>query len=137
MTSSVGAGRTRALLWALAGLVLLIALIDGASVMIARLQIDEDAKTAGRYATQQIHDAPVNQETARVAYAAATSALPSDAETILVNEAGDAEDFRVNADGSITLTVTRTAPTLAFQYLPKLKDLTVAKVTYTAPKFGM
>lgn len=137
MTSTVGAGRTRALLWALAGLILLIALIDGASVTIARIQIDEDAKTSARFATQQIHDAPVNQETARVAYAAAVSALPNDAETIIVDAPGDTEDFRVHADGAVTLTVTRTAPTLVFQHLPKLRNLTVVTVTHTAPKFGM
>lgn len=136
MASSIGAGRTRALLWAVAALAFLAVLVDAGSCTIARMQVDEDAKTAARHAVQQIAGSPVNQETALIAYSAATSALPNKNETIITNGPGDKEDFRLGADGSITMTVTRSAPTVVFKYLPKLKDFTIAKSTHTQAPLG-
>lgn len=136
MASSVGAGRTRAVLWGLAGLVLLVFLIDAGSCTIARIQVEDDAKASGRFAAQSITGQQVNQQTAVVAYNAAQTALPNNKETIIQNGPGDRQDFRVDADGSVTLTVQRPAPTLVFRFLPKLKSYTVATSTFTQPKLG-
>lgn len=135
--STVGNTRTRALLWAMFGLILLVVIIDGGSCAIARVQIDEDAKTSARFAAQQIAGEKVSPTTAMAAYNAAVSALPNDAETIITNAPGESEDFRLNEDLSITMTVTREAPTLVFQHLPFFKDFTLAKVTHTQTQLGM
>ena len=137
MASSVGAGRTRTALWALAGLLLAVFMIDTGSCAIARVQLDEDAKTAARFAVQQIAGEPVNQETAVIAYQAAVAALPNDREAVVGNGPGNEEDFRVALNGTITMTVTRTAPTLLFRFVPTLNDFTVAKITRVQPQLGM
>jgi hypothetical protein len=138
MAASIGFGRTRTVLWALFALVAIVFIIDGGSCTIARMQVDEDAKTAARHAVQQIGDSPINQQTAIVAYNSATEALPNPKERILTAGPGvsEAERFRVGEDGTITMTVVRPAPTLLFKYLPKLRDFTEAKVTYTQQPLG-
>lgn len=135
--STIGNSRTRAALWAAAAIVVVVGLIDAGSCVIARIQLDEDAKMSARYAVQQISGLEVSQATAEVAYNAATEALPNDRESIVVNGPGDGEDFRLNADKSITMTVTREAPTLVFKFIPGLKDFTEPKVTYTQAQLGM
>jgi predicted extracellular nuclease len=135
--STIGHSHLRRLLWLLAGLVFTVTLIDLGSVTIARLQVDEDAKSAARFAVQQIQGEPITQATAQVAYNAAALALPNDTEAVVIDAPGTDQDFRLNADGSITLTVTRRAPTLAFGYLPYLKELPNVAVTYTQQKLGM
>lgn len=137
MASSVGAGRTRTVLWTLFALGVLVFALDGGSCAIARMQVDGDAKTAGRFAVQQIQGMPVNQETAKIAYQSAVEALPNKKMTVAQQLPGEDRDFRVHADGAITMTVQREAPTLVFKYLPKLKDLTSAEVTYTQQPLGM
>lgn len=136
MGSTIGAGRTRAVLWGLFGVVLLIAIIDGASITLARLQVGDDAQAAARQGAQSILNQPINQETAEVAYAAAVEALPNDDERIIRNEGTPAEAFQVGDDGSVTLTVTREAPTLVVKYLPTLSDLTTVTSTYKQLKIG-
>lgn len=138
MAASVGFGRTRTVLWSLFAILAVVFIVDGGSCTVARMQVDEDAKTAGRYAVQQIGDSPINQQTALVAYNAATEALPNPRERILTAGSGvsESERFRVGEDGSITMTVVRPAPTLLFKHLPKLRDFTEATVTYTQQPLG-
>lgn len=136
MGSSIGAGRTRAIIWALFGLVLLVGIIDGGSIALARMQVGDDAQESARFSAQSILNQPINQRTAEIAYDAAVSALPNDRESIIRNNGNDKEAFRVADDGAVTLTVTREAPTLVFKYIPHLKDLTSVKATYTQLKIG-
>lgn len=137
MAASVGASRVRTAGWVIFGLAAVGALVDAGSCSLARVQVDDDAKSAARFAVQAVDGQPVNAATAQAAYEAADSALPSEAESIVVNGPGDTQDFRLGADGSITLTVQRTAPTLFFKYLPRLEDYAVASVTVTQQPLGM
>ena len=138
MSSSVGAGRTRTAAWLLFAAVVLILIVDGGSCALARVQVDDLAKSSGRFAVQSITGQPINQATAEVAYSAAVSALPTKTETFVVRNAkGEDQDFRVNADGSITMTVQRTAPTLVFRWVPVLNQYPVASVTFTQLPLGI
>lgn len=137
MAASVGASRTRTVAWIAFGLVAVGALVDAGSCSLARVQVDDSAKTAARIAVQAVNGQPVNTATAQAAYDAAQAALPSTEESVVTNAPGDAQDFRLGADGSVTLTVQRTAPTLFFKYLPALEDYTVASVTVTQQPLGM
>ena len=136
MASSIGAGRARMVLWTLFAAALFVAVIDGGSVALARMQVSDDAQGAAREAAQAVAGQPINPTTAQVAYDAGLMALPNDRERIVKNGPGDAQDFRVGADGSVTLTVTREAPTLVFKHLPPLRDWTHASSTYTQTKIG-
>lgn len=137
MAATVGSRRVRTVLWAVFGLALAGGLIDAGSCSLARVQVDDDARAAARVAVQAVSGQPVNQATALAAYEAATSALPSDAETVVTDAPGEAQDFRLAQNGAVTLTVQRTAPTLFFKYLPVLEDYTVASVTVTQQPLGM
>lgn len=140
MAATVGSRRVRTAAWAVAGLVTVVALVDAGSCSLARIQVDDSAKSAARVAVQTVNGQPINQATAEAAYAAADTALPSEAESIVIDDGQPgvtAQDFRLGPDGSITLTVQRTAPTLAFKYLPVLEDYTVASVTVTQQPLGM
>lgn len=137
MAASVGASRARTVAWAVFGLVAVGALVDGGSCSLARVQVDDDAKSAARVAVQAIESQPINTATAEAAYAAADAALPSEAESIVKHGPDSAQAFRLGPDGSVTLTVQRTAPTLFFKYLPVLEDFTVASVTVTQQPLGM
>lgn len=136
MASSVGAGRIRTVAWSLFAVAALAALVDSGSCAIARIQVDDDAKMAGRNAAQSVSGQPINAATAEIAFAAAKAALPNKAETVVRDSKTDAHDFRVGADGAVTLTVQRDAPTLVFKYLPRLEDFTTASVTHTQPPIG-
>lgn len=137
MAATVGASRIRTAAWAVFALVAVGAVVDGGSCSLARVQVDDSAKTAARVAAQSIESQPINQATAEAAYTAADSALPSEDESIVRDGPGSEQDFRLGPDGSITLTVQRTAPTLVFKYVPGLKDFTTASVTVTQQPLGM
>lgn len=136
MAASVGAARTRTVAWVVFGLAAVGALVDAGSCSLARIQVDDSAKSAARVAVQTVSGQPVNQSTAEAAYAAADAALPSEEESVVRDGPGSERDFRLSDNGAITLTVQRTAPTLFFQHIPALKDYTVASSTVTQQPLG-
>lgn len=131
MASSIGAGRTRMVLWVVFAVLVLLVVIDGGSISLARMQVGDDAQQAARAGANAIVGQPVNNATAEVAYGAAVQGLTDSHDSI---EQGKA--FIVGGDGSVTLTVVRTAPTLLAKYLPPLKGLTQVHATYTQEKIG-
>lgn len=136
MAASVGAARTRTVAWVVFGLAAVGALVDAGSCSLARIQVDDSAKSAARVAVQTVNGQPVNQSTAEAAYAAADAALPSEEESVVRDGPGSEQDFRLSDNGAITLTVQRTAPTLFFQHIPALRDYTVASSTVTQQPLG-
>ena len=113
------------LTWLVAGVALLLALMDGGSVAITRASVPDDARAAGYAAAEAAKGLPGSQQMAVVAYDAATRR--GAAAALHVERKG----FTIYPDGKVTLTVTGTAPTLVFKHLPVLRDLTVVTATTT------
>ena len=111
--------------WLVALGMLVILLLDGGSVAITKASVPDDARDAGYAAAEAVHALPNTQQTAVVAYDAATRR--GTAAALHIERRG----FTVYPDGKVTLTVTRTAPTLVFKHLPFLRDLTVVTATTT------
>ena len=123
---AIGIPITRAALaWFVMAALLIVTLIDGCSVAIVRAAVPDGARDAGNAAVQAVEGLPGTQQSAVVAYDAAT--LRGSAAALHVDRKG----FTVYPDGKVTLTVTRTAPTLVFKHLPVLRDLTVVTATTT------
>jgi len=103
----------------------LIALIDGGSIVLSRLALTDSAVTVGHDAAQAVEALPVTQQTAVIAFEAAQTAAGSQGLTV------PTDDFELYHDGRITLTLTRTAPTLLLQHVPRLRDLAQVSTTVT------
>lgn len=108
----------------LAAALLLVAVIDGGSVTMSRLAVPDDTLTAGHEAAKAVEGLPVTQQSAVVAFEAAQRSATPQGLTV------GADDFQLYADGRVTLTASRVAPTLVLKHLPVLRDL--AQVTSTA-----
>ena len=111
--------------WLISMCIMSVLLLDGGSLVIARASVPDDARDAGYAAARALEGLPGTQQAARVAYEAATRRGTSAALHI------ERKGFTVYPDGKVTLTVTRTAPTLVFRHLPVLRDLTVVTATTT------
>jgi len=122
--------RLRATMTVVALSLILVAVIDGGSVLLARVAVTDDAKDAGRAAVVAIEGQPVNGRTATIAYAAAEKAAAENGE--LVRQ----DDFLVHADGSVELTLTRIAPTLVFNRLSLSRDWTTVGSTWIQKQIG-
>lgn len=103
----------------------LVALIDGGSIVLSRLALTDYAVTVGHDAAQAVEALPVTQQTAVIAFEAAQTAAGSQGLTVRT------DDFELYHDGRITLTVTRTAPTLLLEHVPRLSDLAQVSTTVT------
>ena len=109
----------------LMGAALVIAAMDGGSIALTHAWVPDDARDVGFAAAESVRGLPSTQQSAVVAYDAATRRGAVAALHI------DRQGFTVYPDGKVTLTVTRTAPTLVFKHLPVLRDLTVVTATTT------
>ena len=118
-----GLGRTAVLLAGIA--VPAIAAIDGGSVGYARLAVDDNARKAGQAAAEAIRGRPPTEQTALLAYRAASAAAGLSGATVARS------DFAVHGDGSVTLTVSRTASALVLDRLPFLDHPTTVTATVT------
>lgn len=96
---------------ALAGVVL----FDGVSLVAARFQAADAAGAAARAAAEQYRDSKDVQQ----AYDAAYAEVAAQGDTV------GTQDFRVGADGSVDLSVTREASTLVLEKIAPLRRFTV------------
>lgn len=109
----------------LAAAVFLVALIDAGSVVLANLAVPDATRAAGRAAAAAVENEPATPQVAVTAY---------DAARHFAGERGlrvATEDFTLYADGRVTLTASRTAPTLLLHRIPTLQDLAVVSTTTT------
>lgn len=102
-----------------------VATLDLGSVVLTKAQMPDDVRTAGQVAVTNASGKPIDRRTAIGALAAARKEATKHEVTI---EAGT---FFLQPDGSITLTGTKTAPTLLAGRLGTLRDLTVIASTAT------
>jgi len=129
IASSLGIARTRVVVWLVLGLVVAVSLIDVASVVLTRMRVDDDLRSAGFAGATAIRGQQVNGQAAQTAYTAATRALNEGEEV-------DPTTFVVRRDGGVTLTVRKTAPTLVFKHLDFLDGFTEVEATYEQPSIG-
>jgi hypothetical protein len=99
--------------------------IDGGSVVYSRMATEHDAPTVAAAAAAAVRGMPITPDTAVIAYRAAGEIADRLGATV------QKKDFRVNLNGGITLTLTRTASTLVFDHLPRLRDLVKISSTVT------
>lgn len=129
IATTAARANVRVVVWLAIGLVLAVSLIDAGSIVLTRMRVDDDLKSAGFAGATAIRNKEVSGETAQLAYSAAVGSL-NDGERI------DPETFAIRSDGSITLTVRMTAPTLAFKHLDFLNGFTEVESTYQQPGIG-
>jgi hypothetical protein len=115
----------RGTLWFASAALVLLALVDGGSVMLTRLAVPEDAKTAGQVAAEATEGMPANRQTALAALGAAQDQARTEGITVAD------EDFTVYPDGRVKLTATRTAPTLLLHRIERLRSYTEVSTTVT------
>ena len=103
----------------------LLGVVDGGSVFLALMSVPDRAREVGHAAARAVEGQPANQHNARVAYDAAVHA--ANTRTLTVETKG----FTLYPDGRVTLTATRTAPTLLLERIPPLRHLAQATATVT------
>jgi hypothetical protein len=112
------------ILFVLAG-VLLLAAVDGGSILLTRMAIPDAAKQVGYAAAVAVENRPATRENAIVALRAARD----DAENrdLIITNKG----FTLYPDGRVKLTARRTAPTLVLKRLSSFSDMADVSVTVT------
>jgi hypothetical protein len=118
-------GAIRALIFLAVLAVPLLGAIDGGSVLYSRTATEHDASTVAYAAAAAVRGMPITPQTAVTAYEAADKLAHQLGGTV------QQKDFRVNRNGGITLTLTRTARTVVFDHLPRLRDLVEISSTVT------
>lgn len=124
MGGHIGPLVRRAVFAVLAGAIVLGAL-DGGSVALTRLQLPEDIKQAGYAATEVSGRNQTNRQTAVAAWKAADKDAGEHGVAI------ESKDFTIYPDGRVTLTGTKTAPTLLLHRVAALEHLTRVTSTET------
>jgi thiazole synthase ThiGH ThiG subunit len=109
----------------LAAALLLLALLDGGSVVLTRMSVPDDTESAGHTAAAAVENLPTTKQTAVTAFEVAQAAGAGDSLEV------HTKDFTLYPDDRVTLTASRTAPTLVFHRLPWLRDLVVVTSTAT------
>lgn len=115
----------RALAFVVVAALLTGAAVDGGSIVLTRLSVPDDAADVGHAAAANTEGQPATQQTAVVAFDAARRA----AAPLGVRVRPD--DFTLYPDGRVTVTATRTAPTLLLHRLPLLHDVATVTATET------
>ena len=116
---------------AVVALVLVVLAVDSGSVFLTKMSSGDDVKEAGYKAAAVAKNGPATRQTAVAALDAAQA--DADGHNIIVNR----KSFEIFPDGSVTLTGTKTAPTLLLKHLGGLAHwahvsttLTVAPLPY-------
>ena len=99
--------------------------IDAGSVMLTRLAVPDDVRTAGHAAAAAAENKPANRQTAQLAFAAAQAEARGYGIVVSV------KDFTLFPDGRVTLTAGRTAPTLLLDRIEPLRHYTEVTATET------
>lgn len=102
-----------------------VAVLDGGSTALTTLQVPDRVQTVGRVAATASVDKPIDRATAVAAY----NAAKAQADTYGI--AVDPRTFILQPDGRITLTGTKTAPTLVAGHIGPLRHLTRVRSTAT------
>jgi hypothetical protein len=115
----------RAIGWLLAAALLVVTLVDAGSVVLTRVSVPEGVRDAGRAAGATVPDPPLTPDAASAALAAARAQARPRGLTIR------RKGFTIYPDGRVTLTGSRTAPTLLLCHLDRLRGLAEVSATET------
>lgn len=103
--------------------------IDLASVALVQLSVPDDAGEAARAGMAAVQfERSATPQQAQIAFNAASQVADLHRMNL------DRESFTVYADGAVTLTASKKAPSLLFKHLPRLKDLTTSTETVTVSR---
>jgi hypothetical protein len=100
-------------------------LFDGGSVLAMNFIVPDDTSAAGKAAATAVEELPTDEQAVTIAFAAAQTAGTEN--SLRIHRRG----FRLFPDGRVTLTASREAPTLVFEHLPWLRELTDISATTT------
>ena len=107
--------------WAVGLGLIVVAAVDGASIAMTTVSLDDAARTAGIEAVDSVRSTSDGNTTPQVAvkhaYDAATASLAGHGGGEI-----DAATFVVHTDGSVSFTATRRAPTLLLGRLGPTRD---------------
>jgi hypothetical protein len=118
-------GVTRAFAFVVLAGIPLLSVVDVGAVGYARLATEDDAKVVARAAADAVRSQPLTQQTAQIAYEHAEDTAHR------FNATVSPKDFAVHRNGTVTLTLHRTAPTLLFDHVPFLRSKTEIARTVT------
>lgn len=107
----------------------LVVAVDLASVALVHLSVPDHAGEAARAGMAAVQfERSATPQQAQLAFNAASQV--ADLHRLNLHREG----FTVYADGAVTLTASKKAPTLLFKHLPGLKDLTTSTESVTAAR---
>ncbi len=109
---------------AIATFLVLIA-VDSGSVLLTRISVPDEARSAGVAAADEARDLPTTRQSAIRAQQVARGEARAHGLRVL------SRGFVLYPDGRVHLTATRTAPTLLLHRIPGLRDLAVVTVSTT------
>jgi pyruvate/2-oxoglutarate dehydrogenase complex dihydrolipoamide acyltransferase (E2) component len=115
----------RSVVLVLVAVLSLVSLVDGGSVVLTRMAVPDEARQAGYAAADAVADEQATPQTVRIAFEAARK----DARDR--NIAISTKSFTLYADGRVTLTAHRTAPTLLLHRISALNHLAEVRDTVT------
>lgn len=113
----------RGLVGLAAAVTVVLGTVDAGSIMLTKLSVPDDVRSAGQAAVTATKNQPATGQTALVAFEAANA----DARSFGIEVSS--KDFTLYHDGRVTLTASATAPTLLLQRLTPLRHL--ANITET------
>ena len=111
--------------FAVVAVVLLILAVDSGSVVLTKMSSADNVRDAGYKAAAVAKQGPTSRQTAVAALDAAQA--DADGHGITVNRG----DFEIYPDGRVTLTGTKTAPTLLIKHLAVLSHWARVSTTLT------
>ncbi len=109
----------------LAAATVLVALIDGGSVLLTEMSVPDDTTAAGQAGAQAVEELPATRQNVVIAFEAARAAAAENSLRV------HTKNFTLFPNGEVSLTASGTAPTLVFHRLPWFRDLTVVASTAT------
>lgn len=118
----------RGLLGLAVAVALVLAAVDAGSVVLTRMSVPDDVRSAGYAAAASVGDKPVNRQTAQVAFEAAQA----DARNYGIEV--EADDFTLYPDGRVMLTAGKTAPTILLDRIEPLRHYAEVSTTVTVEK---
>jgi hypothetical protein len=108
-----------------AALAFVVLAIDAGSVVLTKMSSHDDVQQAGYQAAAVARHGPATRQTAVVALSAAEHDAASHGITVA------SKGFTIYPDGSVTLTGTKTAPTLLMKHLTAFDHLIHVSTTLT------
>ena len=120
--------RMRRLLTLTAAMLAVLGALDAGSIALTKLSVPDDVRRAGQLAAAAAHGKPTIRQTAVEAFEAAQ--VEAARRDVVVRT----EDFTLYPDGRVTLTVTKTAPTLLLDRVHALRHLALVETTATVER---